>query len=80
MGAQTSPARRASRPAAGTSLQKKRAAAKAGMVGSLGALVYSGMRRAPGMRGLHVWAGVALLGFTYWHSRLYPTECRKERT
>lgn len=65
-------ARRA--PTAKNGLQKKRTAAKVGMVGSLGLLVYSGMRRAPGMRVLHIGAGVALLGLSYWHSRLYPTE------
>lgn len=61
------------------SRRQKRDLAKTGMLGAMGVLVLTGMRRAPGSRALHVWAGVALLGFTYWHSRLYAGECRDDR-
>lgn len=40
---------------------------KAGMVGSLGTLVISGIVRFKGAKSLHVWSGYALVGFSIWH-------------
>lgn len=53
-------------------MESRRRAAKIGMAVSLGALVYSGLRGREG-RGLHVAAGVAFLGFSFWHLGLYPS-------
>jgi len=58
-------------------IARRRGQAKLGMAISLGALVAtgiaSGMRGSwtPGARTLHVCAGVALVGFSYWHVTLY---------
>lgn len=57
-------------------LRRKRNVAKAGMTGSMAALVLSGLMRGRGPRSLHVAAGVALLVFTVWHSRLYPVNLK----
>ena len=59
---------------AAAALRGRRKVAKAGMLGSMGALVLTGLQRGRGAGPLHLWAGLALLDFTYWHSRLYPTE------
>jgi thiosulfate reductase cytochrome b subunit len=48
-------------------LSDQRKMAKAGMVGSLGALFASGFLRFKGARMLHPWFGWALLGFSIWH-------------
>ncbi|MGD8646153.1 MAG: hypothetical protein PVJ77_06430 [Desulfobacterales bacterium] len=45
----------------------QREIAKAGMVSSLGTLFLTGFVRFKGARGLHTWAGWALLGFSIWH-------------
>lgn len=57
-------------------LRRKRKAAKAGMTGTLAALVLTGMMRGRVTRPLHVAAGVAFLAFTLWHSRLYPVNLK----
>ena len=44
--------------------------AKLGMAGSLGALVISGFMKFPGVKTLHLYAGIGLLGFTVWHHLL----------
>jgi hypothetical protein len=46
------------------------------MAVSLGTLVYSGFqgRKATG---LHIGAGVALIGFSFWHYSLYPSRDRR---
>jgi len=49
------------------SLSDQRKMAKAGMVGSLGALFASGFFRFKGARMFHPWFGWALLGFSIWH-------------
>lgn len=69
------PRDRGARPVPGSSsrfMESRRRAAKVGMAVSLGALVYSGLRGREG-RGLHVAAGVAFLGFSFWHLGLYPS-------
>ena len=50
---------------------QKKTAAKAGMVLSLGALVATGLMRGRGARILHIWSGMALIGFSAWHYNLY---------
>jgi hypothetical protein len=52
-------------------LTSQREIAKLGMLGALGVLVWTGMQRRR-YTGLHLGAGVALLGFTLWHCSLYP--------
>lgn len=52
------------------SLQRRRTAAKAGMGAAMAALVYTGFQRRA-QRELHIWAGMALIGFTLWHLALY---------
>jgi len=56
----------------------QRSWAKVGMAVSLGTLVYSGFqgRKATG---LHIGAGVALIGFSFWHYFLYPSRDRRWR-
>ena len=46
---------------------KIRSIPKAGMVGSLGTLIASSIVRFKGAKTLHVWSGVALVGFSLWH-------------
>lgn len=59
-------------------IARQRELAKLGMSVSLGTLVATGFlsglagARTRGMRNLHVCAGVALVGFSYWHWTLYP--------
>ena len=50
----------------------QRKLAKAGVLVSMGVLLWSGMQRPrrPYM-GMHSWAGLALIGFTLWHWSLY---------
>jgi hypothetical protein len=52
-------------------LAADRATAKTGMTLSLGALVVTGMMRGRGAGKIHVAAGIALVGFSFWHHRLY---------
>ena len=44
---------------------------KAGMVISLGGLVWTGMGRGCVNRQWHTWAGIALVGFSVWHYNVY---------
>ncbi len=59
-------------------IARQRELAKLGMSVSLGTLVATGFlsRMAgswpQGTRNLHLCAGVALVGFSYWHWTLYP--------
>lgn len=53
-------------------MDRQRSAAKWGMVAAMGVLVATGyLRRNPRARLVHVAAGVALLGLSYWHQKLY---------
>jgi hypothetical protein len=52
-------------------LERKKSAAKTGMTLSLGALVVTGLMQGRGARTLHIWSGMALVGFSVWHHRLY---------
>ena len=58
------------------SLERKRSAAKVGMTLSMGALIATGLMRGRGARTLHIWSGVALLGLSVWHHRLYGPAAR----
>jgi hypothetical protein len=49
----------------------KRSSAKIGMSLSLGALVVTGFMPGRGAKTLHVWSGLALIGFSIWHHNLY---------
>jgi hypothetical protein len=62
-----------------SNLKTKREMAKAGMTASLGILTLSAfMLKNKTAKKLHVAAGVALIGFSYWHHTLYqPTEKQK---
>lgn len=66
---------------------RQRGQAKIGMSLSLGALVATGLLSRmdgpwnPGARTMHLCAGVALVGFSYWHLTLYQNHARiKGRT
>ncbi len=48
-----------------------RTAAKAGMTLSLGALALTGMGKGRKNKVLHLWSGIALIGFSVWHHNLY---------
>jgi len=58
-------------------------AVKAGMTLSLGALAFTGMGKGRKNKALHVWSGIALIGFSVWHYNLYkpgtplPVPCKK---
>jgi hypothetical protein len=58
-------------------LDKKKSVAKIGMTLSMGALVGTGLMRGRGARTLHIWSGLALIGFSYWHHKLYQPSRRK---
>jgi hypothetical protein len=61
------------------SLKTQRKIAKGGVLVTLGTLVWTGMQR-PRWRymRLHTWAGVALLGLTFWHWSLYQPRSDKK--
>ncbi|MDR1285810.1 MAG: hypothetical protein LBJ88_06390 [Campylobacteraceae bacterium] len=53
------------------SLKAKQEIAKVGMTASLGILTISAfMLKSKAAKKLHVTAGVALIGFSYWHYKL----------
>lgn len=54
----------------GMSLSEKRRLAKIGMALSMGTLVYTGFRGKEAAT-VHIGAGLALVGFSFWHYRLY---------
>ncbi|GBC63514.1 hypothetical protein DENIS_4508 [Desulfonema ishimotonii] len=51
-------------------LSTQRNIAKIGMALSMGTLVYTGFRGKEAAT-LHIGAGLALVGFSFWHYRLY---------
>lgn len=61
-------------------LQRKREVAKWGMVATMGALVATGYFRSRTARKAHIVAGVALLGFTYWHQVLYSPNGKRAKS
>jgi hypothetical protein len=58
-------------------LARKRTVAKTGMALSMGSLVATGMMRGPRARALHIWSGLALVGFSFWHHALYHPQNRE---
>ncbi len=58
-------------------VKNKRKAAKMGMTISLGSLVLSGLIHFKGHKNLHIWSGIALLGFSFWHHRLNKKKFQK---
>ena len=59
--------------------KRHREVSKAGMTASLGGLVVTGFMRGAGASTLHIWAGMALIGFTLWHVSLYQPPMSKEK-
>jgi len=57
-------------------MESKRSAAKIGLTMSMGALVATGLMRGRGARILHIWSGLALIGFSAWHHQLYRSARR----
>lgn len=43
------------------------ALARAGMVTTMGMTLYTGFVRGSLAKMIHPWAGVAMVGFSYWH-------------
>ncbi len=48
--------------------------AKTGMAVSLGVLAWTGLNKCRRNKSLHTWAGIALVGFSVWHYRLYQPQ------
>lgn len=59
-------------------LQKRRKQAKIGLGVSIGLLVATGFGGSKAAKRLHIASGVALVGFSIWHHRLYGTKGRKK--
>jgi hypothetical protein len=59
-------------------IKTQRTLAKAGVLATLGILVWTGMQR-PRRRymPLHTWTGMALIGLTLWHWSLYMPRSEK---
>jgi hypothetical protein len=55
------------------SLQQQRDIAKIGMVASMGTLLVTGFMGREASR-LHIGSGLALIGFSYWHYKLYQPQ------
>jgi hypothetical protein len=51
-------------------VKEQRELAKVGMVASMGTLLVTGFMGRKASR-LHIGAGLAMIGFSYWHYRLY---------
>lgn len=49
------------------------------MTVSLGASLVTGLMRGRRARVLHIWSGVALIGFSLWHHSLYQPPVRQKR-
>jgi hypothetical protein len=58
-------------------MESKRNMAKLGMSVSLGSLVVTGLMRGRGARTIHIWSGLALVGFSVWHHTLYQPVHRR---
>lgn len=56
-------------------VKDQRELAKLGMVTSMGTLLVSGFMGRESSR-LHIGSGLALIGFSYWHYRLYQPKSR----
>jgi len=58
---------------------EKKVAAKTAMTLSIGALAATGLMKGGGAKVLHMWSGIALMGFSYWHYKLYQSDAKKPR-
>jgi hypothetical protein len=58
---------------------EKRDAAKAAITLSIGALTATGLMKGRGAKVLHLWSGIALMGFTYWHYSLYQPNAKHKQ-
>lgn len=61
-------------------MKQKRSVAKKGMIVSMGTLVITGFMRKPYKRvskQLHLFSGIALVGFSLWHNSLYGSQKAK---
>jgi hypothetical protein len=58
-------------------IRTQRSAAKMGMALSMGTLIYTGFRGKEAAT-LHIGAGLALVGFSFWHYRLYQPSTNKQ--
>jgi len=59
------------------STAEKRDLAKLGMVVSMGTLMVTGFMGREASR-MHIGSGLALIGFSYWHYRLYQPNSPKQ--
>jgi hypothetical protein len=59
------------------SMKTQRKIAKAGVLASMGVLIWTGMQPRRRYLQLHIWAGMALLGVTLWHWSLYQPKADK---
>jgi len=57
-------------------LENKRKYAKVGMTVSMGLLTATGFVQTRGSKGLHIWSGAALIGFSLWHHMLYQPKVK----
>ncbi|PIE70016.1 MAG: hypothetical protein CSA22_10195 [Deltaproteobacteria bacterium] len=62
-----------------STLAQKRSLAKMGMIASMGTLVATGFMRSREASAVHVGAGLALVGFSYWHYTLYEPLTHKKK-
>ncbi|MDR2789760.1 MAG: hypothetical protein LBB59_02115 [Campylobacteraceae bacterium] len=63
------------------SLKAKREIAKVGMTASLSVLTISAfMLKNKSAKRAHVAAGIALIGFSYWHHKLYRDKANAQNT
>ncbi len=60
-------------------IDSRKSAAKIGMSLSMGALAATGLMRGRGAKTLHIWSGMALVGFAFWHYHLYQPGARRHR-
>jgi hypothetical protein len=58
-------------------LKTKRTVAKYGMAISMGSLLFTGLMGGKKLNLIHVCSGLALIGFSCWHSNLYKTTKNK---
>jgi hypothetical protein len=59
---------------------KKKQVAKTGMTISLAALIATSLMKGRGTKILHIWSGIALIGFSVWHHQLYHPSTDKNKT
>ncbi len=55
-------------------LKRKQELAKVGMTVTLTIVTISGFMRGRRAKKVHVWTGIGLIGFSFWHHRLYQPD------